>query len=423
MRLNVRHSVAGLALALAVGGCGAAPAPPIKVGYIQTLTGPTANVGKDNLDGFNLYLESVGGVIAGRKIEVLSADDAGKPDVGVTKAKQLAESDRVNILMGVNLTPVCYAVAAYVREAQIPFAETGNCAAERLTTDPKFRSPYLTRFTFTGTGNWDPAADWSYKHGYRKAILAASDFGPGLEATDIFASAFIQRGGSIVQEIHPPAGTTDFGAYLAQLNADGDFIGLMMSGIDGLRFLDQIADLGRQKKLPIVDFGGGTKGPNLAQLKQKALGIVGVDQWTSGIDSSMNKAFIKAFQQKYPGRFISGDVGLGYAGGQILAAALQKVNGAAEDKQKLLEALYATNLETVRGPVKLDADHDIVPTTYVFQIAEQDGAIDHKLLDTYPNASRTWDRPQQEIDRLDLGGMKGKWVGMTKDQLEKLIKG
>ncbi len=423
MRLNVRHSIAGLALALAVGGCGAAPAPPIKVGYIQTLTGPTANVGKDNLDGFNLYLESVGGVIAGRKIEVLSADDAGKPDVGVTKAKQLAESDRVNILMGVNLTPVCYAVAAYVREAQIPFAETGNCAAERLTTDPKFRSPYLTRFTFTGTGNWDPAADWSYKHGYRKAILAASDFGPGLEATDIFASAFIQRGGSIVQEIHPPAGTTDFGAYLAQLNADADFIGLMMSGIDGLRFLDQIADLGRQKKLPIVDFGGGTKGPNLAQLKQKALGIVGVDQWTSGIDSSMNKAFIKAFQQKYPGRFISGDVGLGYAGGQILAAALQKVNGAAEDKQKLLEALYATNLETVRGPVKLDADHDIVPTTYVFQIAEQDGAIDHKLLDTYPNASRTWDRPQQEIDRLDLGGMKGKWVGMTKDQLEKLIKG
>jgi branched-chain amino acid transport system substrate-binding protein len=423
MRLNVRHSIAGLALALAVGGCGAAPAPPIKVGYIQTLTGSTANVGKDNLDGFNLYLESVGGVIAGRKIEVLSADDAGKPDVGVTKAKQLAESDRVNILMGVNLTPVCYAVAAYVREAQIPFAETGNCAAERLTTDPKFRSPYLTRFTFTGTGNWDPAADWSYKHGYRKAILAASDFGPGLEATDIFASAFIQRGGSIVQEIHPPAGTTDFGAYLAQLNADADFIGLMMSGIDGLRFLDQIADLGGQKKLPIVDFGGGTKGPNLAQLKQKALGIVGVDQWTSGIDSSMNKAFIKAFQQKYPGRFISGDVGLGYAGGQILAAALQKVNGAAEDKQKLLEALYATNLETVRGPVKLDADHDIVPTTYVFQIAEQDGAIDHRLLDTYPNASRTWDRPQQEIDRLDLGGMKGKWVGMTKDQLEKLIKG
>src|SRR5713226_2986736 len=423
MGLNVRHSAAGLALTVAVGGCGAAPAPPIKVGYIQTLTGPTANVGKDNLDGFNLYLESVGGVIAGRKIEVLSADDAGKPDVGVTKAKQLAESDRVNILMGVNLTPVCYAVAAYVREAQIPFAETGNCAAERLTTDPKFRSPYLTRFTFTGTGNWDPAADWSYKHGYRKAILAASDFGPGLEATDIFASAFIQRGGSIVQEIHPPAGTTDFGAYLAQLNTDADFIGLMMSGIDGLRFLDQIADLGRQKKLPIVDFGGGTKGPNLAQLKEKALGIVGVDQWTSGIDSSMNKAFIKAFQQKYPGRFISGDVGLGYAGGQILAAALQKVNGAAEDKQKLLEALYATNLETVRGPVKLDADHDIVPTTYVFQIAEQDGAIDHKLLDTYPNASRTWDRPQQEIDRLDLGGMKGKWVGMTKDQLEKLIKG
>jgi len=395
----------------------------IKVGYIQTLTGPTANVGKDNLDGFNLYLESAGGAIASRKIDVLTADDGGKPDVGVTKAKQLVESDRVNILMGVNLTPVCYAVAAYAREAQMPFAETGNCAAERLTTDPKFKSPYLTRFTFTGTGNWDPAADWAYKKGYRKAIIAASDFGPGLEATDIFASAFIERGGSVVQEIHPPAGTTDFGAYLAQLNQGGDFIGLMMSGIDGLRFLEQIADLGNQKKLPIVDFGGATKGPNLAQLKQKALGIVGVDQWTSAIDTSMNKAFIKAFQDKYPGRAISGDVALGYAGGQVLGAALQKAGGSADDKQKVLDALYATNLETVRGPVKLDSEHDIVPTTYVFQIAEQGGAFEHKLLESYPNSSRTWDRTQSEIDHLDLGGMKGKWVGMTKDQLDKLATG
>src|SRR5690349_17936163 len=94
----------------------AATGQAFKVGYIQTLTGPTANVGKDNLDGFNMYLESVGGAVAGRKIEVVTADDAGKPDVGVTKAKQLVENDHVNILMGINLTPVCYAVAAYARE-------------------------------------------------------------------------------------------------------------------------------------------------------------------------------------------------------------------------------------------------------------------------------------------------------------------
>ena len=395
----------------------------IKVGYIQTLTGPTANVGKDNLDGFNLYLESVGGTMAGRKVEVVSADDGGKPDVGVTKAKQLVESDHVNILMGINLTPVCYAVAAYAREAQVPFAETGNCAAERLTTDPKFKSPYLTRFTFTGTGSWDSAADWSYKHGYRKAIIAASDFGPGLEATDIFASAFIERGGSVVQELHPPAGTTDFGTYLAQLNQDGDFITLMMSGIDGLRFLQQITDLGGPKKWPMVDIGGATKGPNLAQLKQKAVGIVAVDQWEPALDTAMNKELVKAFQDKYPGRPISGDVALGYAGGQILGAALQKVSGNAEDKQALLQALYATNLETVRGPVTLDSDHDVIPTIYAFQLVDQGGAIGYKLLDSYPNSSRTWDRPQSEIDHLDLGGMKGKWVGMTKDQLAKLAKG
>ncbi len=398
----------------------AATGQPLRVGYIQTLTGPTANVGKDNLDGFSLFLDSVGNSIAGRKVEVLSADDGGKPDVGVTKAKQLVENDHVDVLMGVNLTPVCYAVAAYVRDAKVPFLETGNCAAERLMTDPKFKSPYLTRFTFTGTGNWDPAADWTYKKGYRKVVIAASDFGPGLEATDIYASAFIERGGTVVQEIHPPAGTTDFGAYLAQLDKSADAIGLMMSGIDGLRFLDQIDGLAGQKKLPIVDFGGAVKGPNLAQLKQKAVGIVGVDQWTSALDTPMNKAFIQAFQAKYPGRPISGDVGLGYAGGQALGAALQKVGGNLAGPRNFLNALYATDIETVRGPIKLDADHDIVPTTYVFQIADRNGTVDHTLLDKYPNASRTWGRTQAEIDHLDLGSMKGKWVGMTKDQLATL---
>lgn len=40
-----------------------------------------------------------------------------------------------------------------------------------------------------------------------------------------------------------------------------------------------------------------------------------------------------------------------------------------------------------------------------------------KLLDTYPNVARGWDRTQDQMAKFKFGSYKGKWVGMTKDQL------
>ena len=109
----------GAAGAPAQPASGAAGAPaasgaaqgPIKIGVLQPLTGPFAVQGKDNQDGFELYLDSINRTVAGRRIEVVVADAQGRPDVGLTKAKQLVENDRVHLLAGITNTAVCYAVA------------------------------------------------------------------------------------------------------------------------------------------------------------------------------------------------------------------------------------------------------------------------------------------------------------------------
>src|SRR5579862_4187420 len=141
---------------------------PIKVGLLEPLTGPFGELAKDNLDGFNLYLASVGGTVAGRKIEVVSADTRGDTDVGLTKAKQLVESDKVQVLMGITVTTVCYAVAGYVKQAHVPLIASGNCGAQNVLTDPQFKSPYLVRVTQNVTHLTDPFADWAYGQGSRK---------------------------------------------------------------------------------------------------------------------------------------------------------------------------------------------------------------------------------------------------------------
>lgn len=90
---------------------------PIRIGLDESLTGSFATIGKDHQDGFMLYLESIGNTIAGRKVEVVVADDGGRPDQGLTKAKQLVESDKVHLITGVHISPICNALVGYAKEA------------------------------------------------------------------------------------------------------------------------------------------------------------------------------------------------------------------------------------------------------------------------------------------------------------------
>jgi len=367
----------------------------IKIGLVQPLTGVFANIGKDNQDGFNLYLESVNSTVAGRKIELSVVDDQGKADVGLTKARQLVESEGVKVLLGFTPTPVCEAVAGYVKDAHVPMMVTGNCGSQILTTNPLTKSPYVARYTQNNTTTEDPIADWAYKQGYRKATMFIADYGGGLDNADSFASAFVKRGGSIVQEQYPPQGTADFGPFLAKTDQSADVVYTFFPGVDGLRFLDQIGNYTTKSK-PIVDpYSSMTNGPNLEQLKDKAIGVYAGSFWSLAVDTPENKAFIKAWQAKYPNRLLSGDMAQGYSGAQILVDTLKQLNGNIEDTPKFLDTLYRVTVQTAKGPVKLDADHDVVENIYLYQIVKDGNGYGHKLLDTIKGSSRAWDRSRR----------------------------
>ncbi|HVA23551.1 MAG TPA: ABC transporter substrate-binding protein [Chloroflexota bacterium] len=449
MKTKTGSAVVLIALTL-LAACGAAPIPssaalsakpasagssapasaaakgPIKVGVILTLTGPQATVGKDNQDALNLYLKSVNNTIAGRQIEPIFVDDQFKADVGLTKAKELVENQKVALLMGIIATPVAYAVAQYVKNtAHVPLLLTSNAGGEGMLTDSKYKSPYLTRWTFTGAEIADPPADWAAKQGYRKAAIFVDDYAAGIQNADLFASAFIRRGGSIVEEEYPPLGNADYGPYLARLNKSADVIYEFLTGVDGLRWMQQYATIAGQHKLPVLDmFGILGSGTNLAQLKQQAVGVVSSDVLNPASTDPGTQAFLKAWQGAYPGgdRPPTHDAAHGYASGQILAAALEKVGGQIENTQRFLNALYSLQIDTAKGPVKLDQNHDIVQNIYLYRVVKKGDGVGWEDAQTYHDVSDTWDRSAQELAHFPWEKMKGKWVGMTKDQLEQALK-
>ncbi|HEX6510697.1 MAG TPA: ABC transporter substrate-binding protein, partial [Chloroflexota bacterium] len=374
-----------------------------------------------NQDGFNLYLNSVNGTMAGRKIEATYADDRFQADVGLTKAKELVESQGAKVLMGITPTPEGYAIAPYVRDQKVPTLITGNAGGLGMTTDAKYKSPYLVRFTQTGTEINDPAADWAVKQGYKKAVLISSDFAPGIQNTDYFASVFVGGGGSVIQEMHPAVGTTDFGPFLAKLDQSADVIYGFLPGVDGLRFLQQYRDYAGQSKAQIIDaFGTIAAGHNLEQEGDKALGVVGVDIFTSAATYPATQGFLKAWQQSFGGRLFTHDAAMGYVGAQILEAALKKVNGNIEDTQAFMNAIYQTSFDSAMGPIKLDDTHDVVRNIYIYRVVKQGSTYGQELVQTYQDVSDTWDRTQQQVDQFPAGQLKDKWVGMTKEKLQQV---
>jgi len=434
MQLSVR-TLTVIALAVLLAACSQSPqqaqgpagaaasGKPIKIGLMEELTGPLAQSGKDNQDAFNLYLDSIDRTVAGRPVEVVVTDIEGKPDVGLTKAKQLVENDKVHLLAGIGSTAVCYAVTPYVKQVEVPFVVTGNCGAQDLTYNPKFASPYLVRVTQVLSGITDTMADFVYQQGRRRVVTMGSDYAGGTQTISGFQSAFIKRGGMIVQELFPALGTNDFGPFLAQVDQSADALVVFLPGTDGLRFGEQFATYGAQRKQPVYDmFGTVVHGANLPQLKDKALGIVANAVYSSAYDSPENKRFLEMWNAKYPGRLPSYDMGNGYAGAQVIVAALQKVNGNVEDKQAFLQALYDTSLPTAKGPIKLDANHDVIQNIYVYEIERSGEQYSQKLLRTYENVSITWDRTMDEVQRFPWGETKGKLVNVTKEQLEQALR-
>ena len=85
---------------MALGITATAKAEEIRIGFLSPTTGVFAQVGKDMVDGFKMYLDEKNNKLGGADIKLIVEDEQGKPDTAVTKAKKLILQDKVHFLVG-----------------------------------------------------------------------------------------------------------------------------------------------------------------------------------------------------------------------------------------------------------------------------------------------------------------------------------
>src|SRR6185369_5658206 len=111
---------------------------PLKIGFLTVLTGPLAAGGKQQEEGAALFLKERNGMIAGRKVELITQDTAGQPALAKTKLQELVERHKVALSIGPLATNEALAMDSYVRDTKVPLITTTSSA----TVDIKARTPH-----------------------------------------------------------------------------------------------------------------------------------------------------------------------------------------------------------------------------------------------------------------------------------------
>jgi branched-chain amino acid transport system substrate-binding protein len=97
---------------------------PIKIGLVTALSGQSARAGEAITRGLAIAIDELnarGGVLKGRKFELVRRDDEATPAKGVTAARELLFKEKVAVLFGGLDTPVSLAIVPIVNQEKIPF--------------------------------------------------------------------------------------------------------------------------------------------------------------------------------------------------------------------------------------------------------------------------------------------------------------
>lgn len=124
-----RHWLKAGVLALAAAGLGltggvAHAADTIKIGLVTALSGQSARAGEALTRGMTIAIDEInasGGVLGGRKLELVRRDDEGNPAKGVLAARELIYKDKVAVLFGGLDTPVSMAIVPIANQEKVPF--------------------------------------------------------------------------------------------------------------------------------------------------------------------------------------------------------------------------------------------------------------------------------------------------------------
>jgi branched-chain amino acid transport system substrate-binding protein len=328
-----------------VGLPAASRAAPVKVGFINSMTGPEAPIGENLTNGADLAVEDL--KKRGIDVVLLKQDDAGKQQNAMSAMEQLATGEGVAVVVGPYTSASSNAVAPLAQQYQIPLLVPAS-AKEELT---KTGRSYVFRLNAPAHVYAESLLDATLALGKPKTIAfiyEASDFGSSVSTAGKELAA--KKGLRVVADEAYQKGAPDYRSTLSKIKALNPDLVFMVSYVaDAILLMRQSREIGLKPQA----FLGGGAGFDTAQFESETTIsnlVFSVTQWTPETGWPGAAEFAARYVSRF-GKKPAYHAACAYQAVLIAGETAAKAGG---DPKKTRDALASGSWTGIMGNVKFE---------------------------------------------------------------------
>jgi branched-chain amino acid transport system substrate-binding protein len=223
----------------------------IKIGMITDMSGLYTDIdGAGGAEAIKMAIADAGVVLAGKKVEFISADHQNKADIAASKAREWFDQQGVDMLIGGTNSGANLAMAKVAAEKKKVFISIGAGSA-RLTNEEC--TPYTVHYAYDTIALARGTGGAIVKQGGKNWYFMTADYAFGQSLEKDTAEVVKAAGGKVMGSVKHPLSASDFSSFLLQAQSSGaQILGLANAGGDAINSIKAANEFGITKKMKLA---------------------------------------------------------------------------------------------------------------------------------------------------------------------------
>ena len=370
---SMRSLIAGVLAGAVAFASPAMAQQKLKIGFITTLSGPPAIIGKHMKDSVEIALDHLGRKVGGLETEVIYGDDQFKPEVGVQLAEEMLKKHNVDFVSGIIWSNVMMAVAPVVTGAG-KIMVGSNAGASPLA------GSQCNELYFSTSWNNDQSPEAMGKFMQDKGINDVYVLAPNYQAGKDMVTGFKRYyKGRIAEEIYTKFQQQDYQAEISQLRSKNPkAVFAFYPGGMGIQFVKQYVQAGLRDQIPLYTVFTVDE-TTIPALKEAAIGQYEARFWSPDMPVQASQRYVAEMRKKY-GYTPSFYGAQSYDAIMLIDSAVRATKGNLKDTKALVAAMRKANYNSVRGKFQFNVNQHPIQDFYLLQAVKSpsaDGAEMH----------------------------------------------
>ncbi len=223
----------------------------VKIGIITDMSGVYADIdGPGGVEAIKMAIADFGKTVAGKKIELLTADHLNKPDIAASKAREWFDQQGVDMLIGGTNSGVGLALAKVAAEKKKVYINIGGATA-RLTNEDC--TPYTVHYAYDTVALARGTGGALVKQGGKSWYFLTADYAFGASLEKDTTAVIKTSGGTVVGSVKHPLSASDFSSFLLQAQGSkAQILGLANAGGDTINSIKAANEFGITKSMKLA---------------------------------------------------------------------------------------------------------------------------------------------------------------------------